>query len=109
MYPLLIQSAVQIANKLKKVTKPCVAVDYNLTMDGVNRADQALVCYPITWIVTTWIGLSDNTVKKYHVTIFHHLLDMKIYNIFVLEKKHFPKADNNDFRINLVQRTIEKF
>ena len=44
---------------------PDVVIDYNLTMGGIDRADQALVSYP-------------TTPKRYYVRIFYHLLDMAI-------------------------------
>ncbi|GIY54827.1 uncharacterized protein CDAR_465781 [Caerostris darwini] len=83
----------------KKVIKPAVVMDYNLTMGGVDRADQALVCYPTT----------RKRQKRYYITIFRHLLDMAIWNAFILRKKQLPNIDNYDFRIDLVERIIENF
>ncbi|GIY86503.1 uncharacterized protein CEXT_467541 [Caerostris extrusa] len=52
----------------KKIIKPAVVRDYNLTMGGVDRADQALVCYPTT----------RKRQKRYYITIFRHLWYMAI-------------------------------
>lgn len=52
----------------KKVIKPAVVIDYNWKIGGVDRADQALVCYLTT----------RKRQKRYYVTIFRHLLDMAI-------------------------------
>uniref|UniRef100_A0A0K0E1W0 PiggyBac transposable element-derived protein 4 n=1 Tax=Strongyloides stercoralis TaxID=6248 RepID=A0A0K0E1W0_STRER len=83
----------------KKVIKPAIVMNYNLTMGGVDKADQALVCYPTT----------RKRQKRYYVTIFRHLLDIAIWNAFILRKKQLPNIDNYDFRMNLVERIIEKF
>ena len=61
----------------KKVMKPAVVLDYNLAMGGVDRVDQALVCYPAT----------RKRQKKYYKKIFRHLLDIAIWNAFILQKK----------------------
>ncbi|GFT94363.1 uncharacterized protein NPIL_113721 [Nephila pilipes] len=47
--------------------------------------------------------------KRYYITIFRHLLDMAIWNAFILRKKKLPNIDNYDFRMNLVEPILEKF
>ena len=74
---------------------PDVVIDYNLTMGGIDRADQALVSYP-------------TTPKRYYVRIFYHLLDMAIWNAFILRKKQLLSTTPN-FHKQLVERIVEKF
>uniref|UniRef100_A0AAF5DKM1 PiggyBac transposable element-derived protein domain-containing protein n=2 Tax=Strongyloides stercoralis TaxID=6248 RepID=A0AAF5DKM1_STRER len=83
----------------KKVIKPAIVMNYNLTMGGVDKADQALLCYPTT----------RKRQERYYVTIFRHLLDIAIWNAFILRKKQLPNIDNYNFRMNLVKRISEKF
>lgn len=83
----------------KNVMKPAIVIDYNLKMGGVDRADQALVCYSTT----------RKRQKRYYLTIFRHLLDMAIWNAFTLQKKQLRNVDNYNFRMNLVERIFEKF
>lgn len=68
-------------------------------MGEEDRADQAFVCYSAT----------RKRQGKYNVVIFLYFLVMAVWNAFTLQKNDFTKADNHDFRRNLVQRIIEKF
>ena len=83
----------------KKVRKPAVVMDGNLKMGGVDRADQALVSYPTT----------RKRQKRYYVTVFRHLLDIAIWNAFILRKKQLPNIENYSFHMNLVECIVEKF
>ncbi|GFT45318.1 uncharacterized protein NPIL_24771 [Nephila pilipes] len=62
-----------------------------------------------------WVQLDTKNLQKrrrqkgYYITIFRHLLDMAIWNAFILRKKKLPNIDNYDFRMNLVERILEKF
>ena len=49
----------------KDVMKPQVVLDYNNTMGGVDRADQAMTFYPAM----------RKQQKKYYKKIFRHLLE----------------------------------
>ena len=75
------------------IVKPKVVVDYNDTMGGVDRLDQHLHDYPVT----------RKRGKKYYKKIFFHLLDISIYNAFVLYQKDGGKKHHLDFRLTLVE------
>ena len=61
----------------KDVLKPQLALDYNNTMGGVDRADQAMTFYPAM----------RKQQKKYYKKIFRHLLEQCLWNAFILLKK----------------------
>ena len=61
----------------KDVLKPQVVLDYNHTMGGVDRADQAMTFYPAM----------RKQQKKYYKKIFRHLLEQCLWNSFILLKK----------------------
>lgn len=59
------------------IKKPKLVLDYNDTMGGVDRMDQLLHDYPTT----------RKRGKKYYKGIFFHLLDISIWNAFILYQK----------------------
>uniref|UniRef100_A0A8C5P8P0 PiggyBac transposable element-derived protein domain-containing protein n=1 Tax=Leptobrachium leishanense TaxID=445787 RepID=A0A8C5P8P0_9ANUR len=61
----------------KDIMKPQVVVDYNSTMGGVDRADQAMTFYPAM----------RNQQKKYYKKTFRHLLEQCLWNAYILQKK----------------------
>lgn len=58
----------------KDVLKPQVIIDYNCTMGGVDRADQAMTFYPTM----------RKQQKKYYKKIFRHLLEQCLWNAYIL-------------------------
>lgn len=78
--------------------KPQVVMEYNNTMGGVDRLDQHLTNYPII----------KKRGKKYYKKIFFHLFDISLWNAFVLYQKHGGKYSNLNFRLDLVDRLIER-
>ena len=58
------------------VLKPQVVIDYNKTMGGVDRADQAMTFYPAV----------RKQQKKYYKKIFRHLLEQCLWNAYILHK-----------------------
>jgi hypothetical protein len=58
--------------------KPKVCIDYNDAMGGVDLSDQYLVAYSTT----------RKRLKKYCQKIFSHLLDLTVFNSFVIYRKH---------------------
>ncbi|XP_068115074.1 piggyBac transposable element-derived protein 4-like [Hyperolius riggenbachi] len=60
----------------KEIQKPQVVVDYNQTMGGVDRADQAVTFYPAV-----------RKQQKYYKKIFRHLLEQSLWNFYVLYKQ----------------------
>ena len=61
----------------KEVMKPQVLIDYNNTMRGVDRADQAMTFYPAM----------RKPQKKYYKKIIRHLLEQCLWNAYILLKK----------------------
>lgn len=92
-------------NKLNHRTgeqkKPNVVMSYNKNLGGVDLSDQVLQPYEVL----------RKTMKWYH-KVFFHLLDIAIYNAFVVhnslhsEKK--IKKNQLDFRLALVKELLEK-
>ncbi|CAI9533890.1 unnamed protein product [Staurois parvus] len=65
----------------KNIQKPQVVMDYNKTMGGVDRADQAMTFYPAM----------RKQQRKYYKKIFRHLLEQCLWNAYVLFHKHSEK------------------
>lgn len=84
-------------NEIKR--KPKVVMEYNNTMGGVDRMDQHLTSYPII----------KKRGKKYYKKIFFHLLDISVWNAFVLYQKNGGKYSHLNYRLDLVDRLIEKY
>ena len=62
----------------KDVLKPHVVIDYNHTMGGVDRADQAMTFYPAM----------RKQQNKYYKKIFRHLLEQCLWNAYILYKEN---------------------
>ncbi|XP_023228763.1 piggyBac transposable element-derived protein 4-like [Centruroides sculpturatus] len=80
-------------------SKPQVVLDYNHTMRGVDRLHQHLHDYSVM----------RKRGKKWYKKIFFHLVDICLYNAFVLYKKNGGEKDNLGFRMKLVERLIEEY
>ena len=79
------------------LVKPKAVIDYNKGMGGVDRMDQQLASFP----------LMRRYVKAYK-KIFFYLLDMTLYNSYVLYKKitrQFLKY--NEFRVLVAEQWLE--
>lgn len=63
---------VQTRQEVKK--KPSLVLDYNLSMGGVDVADQCLSYYKVT----------RNQQRKYYKKIFRYLLNQAVWNAFVI-------------------------
>ncbi|GBM28228.1 PiggyBac transposable element-derived protein 4 [Araneus ventricosus] len=83
-------------NEVRK--KPKVVMEYNNTMGGVDRMDQHLTNYPVT----------KKRGKKYYKKIFFHLLEVSLWNAFVLYQKHGGKYSHLNFRLDIIDRLIER-
>ena len=68
-------------------------------MGGVDRLDQHVHDYPTT----------RKRGKKYYKKMFHHILDLSIWNAFVLYKKNGGTKTNLEFRKCLAEDIIKKF
>lgn len=54
--------------------KPQVSIDYNDAMGGVDLSDQYMITY----------STARKRMKKYYQKIFRHLLDLCVFNSFVI-------------------------
>lgn len=88
-----------VNRKKEKVSKPAVVIDYNHTMGGVDKSDQMLSYYPAT----------RSRQKIYYKNIFRHLLDMAVFNAFVLHQKQGGKLSHLEFRLAVVEGLIQKY
>lgn len=82
----------------KKAIKPEAVVWYNSSMGGVDRSDQCLSYYPV----------ARNQQRKYYKKIFRFLLNQSVYNSYVLYKKNNGTLSHVSFRLQLIERLIEK-
>jgi hypothetical protein len=85
-------------NGIEKV-KPQVVVDYNNKMGGVDRVDQHLADYTIPR------KRGRDTTKK----IFFHILNLSLWNSYVLYLKLGERKSHLDFRMNVVKEIMEKY
>jgi hypothetical protein len=91
-----------VPNEKKNVPtmKPELVLDYNLTMGGVDRADQNLTYYESV----------RKRTKIYYKKIFRHLLDQCIFNAFTIHKWQNKKHKKLlDFRLALVEEILAKY
>ncbi|XP_067122000.1 piggyBac transposable element-derived protein 4-like [Centruroides vittatus] len=79
--------------------KPQVVVHYNKTMGGVDLLDQHLHDYTV----------ARKRGKKYYKKIFFQLLDISLYNAYVLYKKNGGQKPNMLFRLTLIERLITTY
>ncbi|GFT18823.1 piggyBac transposable element-derived protein 4 [Trichonephila clavipes] len=90
---------VQVQSHKNEIRKPKAVVEYNNTTGGVDRLDQHLTNYP----------LIKKRGKKYYKKIFFHLLDICLWNSFVLYKKNSGKDSHLQFRMDIVDCLIERY
>lgn len=81
----------------KTYKKPVAVLDYNHTMGGVDRMDASISNYGII-----------RKQKKYYKKIFRHLLDISVWNSFLLYKKNGGNHNNLNFRLKLIERITEE-
>ena len=67
-------------------------------MGGVDLSDAYLASYPS----------ARKRMKKYYKKQFRHILDMAIFNAFILYKKSGGKMSRLTFILSLVDRIVEK-
>ena len=79
--------------------KPIVCVEYNDAMGGVDLSDQYVISYSTT----------RKRLKKYYHKIFRHLLDIAVFNSYVIYKKHGGNNTHLQFRLQLIEKLIEKY
>ncbi|XP_067128002.1 piggyBac transposable element-derived protein 4-like [Centruroides vittatus] len=79
--------------------KPLVCVEYSRGMGGIDLADHCITTYSI----------ARTRLKKYYQKMFRHLLDITIFNSFVLYKKCGGTLSQLNFRLQLVDQLTEKY
>lgn len=80
--------------------KPLVAVEYSKEMGGVDLADQCVITY----------SMSRKRLKKYYIKMFRHLVDIAVFNAFIVHKNVVATAESQlNFRLNLVTAITEKY
>ncbi|XP_035217648.1 piggyBac transposable element-derived protein 4-like [Stegodyphus dumicola] len=90
---------VAVTRRKENKMKPKVVVDYNGTMGGVDRVDQRLSSYNVT----------KRRGKKYYKKIFLHLLDITLWNSYVLYTKSGGKRSHLQYRTKIIENIIEKY
>ena len=90
---------VDVTTRKGTIQKPKLVMDYNNTMGGVDRMDQHLSCYPTP----------RKRGKKYYKKIFFHLVDLAIWNSYVLYIKCGGKHTPLSFRTDLIKDIIGKY
>lgn len=79
--------------------KPVVVNDYNSTMGGVDRVDQHISDYPMT----------RKRGKVYYKKIFYHLIELALWNSYLLYKKNGGQYTPLQFRMNLIEIIFETY
>ncbi|XP_067130210.1 piggyBac transposable element-derived protein 4-like [Centruroides vittatus] len=79
--------------------KPLVCVEYSKGMGRIDLADHCITTYSI----------ARTRLKKYYQKMFRHLLDITIFNSFVLYKKCGGMLSQLNFRLQLVDQLTEKY
>ena len=90
---------VDVATRTGNIKKPKVVMDYNNTMGGVDRVDQHLATYPTT----------RKRGKKYYKKIFLHILDLAMWNAFILYTKLGGTQSSLSFRMNMIREIFQKY
>ncbi|KAG8224251.1 hypothetical protein J437_LFUL001630, partial [Ladona fulva] len=79
------------------VVKPNIVMDYNVQMNTVDRQDQQLVSFPIM-----------RRYAKGYRTVFFYMMDMLVYNMYVLYNKISGKRiEFDDFREDVAEKILE--
>jgi hypothetical protein len=68
-------------------------------MGGVDLSVQYLVAYSTT----------RKRLKKYYQKIFRHLLDLTVFNSFVIYMKHGGISTHLRFRMEIIQKLFQKY
>ena len=79
------------------VMKPKVVIDYNNSMNAVDKQDQQLSSFPIM-----------RRYAKGYKKMFFYMIDVAIFNSYALQKKITGKKQHfTEFRIQLAEKIIE--
>ena len=80
-------------------SKPKVCTEYNDAMGGVDLSDQYMVSY----------SSARKRMKKYYQKIFRHLLDLTVFNSYIIYRQQGGKFTHLQFRLHLIGKLIEKY
>ena len=84
----------------KVVEKPKVVIDYNLSMGGVDRADQNLSYYETV----------RKRMKVYYKKLFRHMIDQCLFNSSILQSKVTNKNIKLlDFQTAVIEEILRKY
>lgn len=90
---------VQVERRREATSIPQIVKDYNNTMGGVDRVDQSLASYPIM----------RKRGKKYYKKIFFHLLELAVWNTYILYKNAGNKKTPLNFRMELIELMVAHY
>ena len=80
----------------KEVSIPTIVQDYNNTMGGVDRVDQALSAYPII----------RKRGKKYYRKLFFNLVEITVWNSYLLFQSMGNTMKHLEFRMQLIELLV---
>lgn len=79
--------------------RPECVISYNDTMGGVDRVDQHISCY----------STPRKRGKKWYKKVFFNLIDISLWNAYVVYKKCGGTLSFLLYRIEIIQKTMEKY
>ncbi|XP_067121312.1 piggyBac transposable element-derived protein 4-like [Centruroides vittatus] len=87
------------SKRRKARMKPEAVLDYNKGMGGVDLADQRINTYAIR----------KKRLKKFYLKMFLHLIEITVFNSYVIYTKYGAKTRHLNFLLNLVSNLIQKY
>ncbi|XP_067121313.1 piggyBac transposable element-derived protein 4-like [Centruroides vittatus] len=87
------------SKRRKARMKPAAVLDYNKGMGGVDLADQCINTYAI----------KKKRLKKFYTKIFLHLVEITVFNSYVIYNKYGANTTHLNFILNLVTNLTEKY
>lgn len=79
--------------------KPEVCIYYSDAMGGADLSDQYMISYSV----------ARKRMKKYYQKIFRHLLNLCVFNSYVIHKKYGGNHKNLTFRMEVINSIIAKY
>lgn len=83
--------------KKECVKKSPIEQEYN-TIGGIYHVDEMIFSYPVM-----------SNRKWHYVKLFKHLLELFMFNAFILYKKHRGSLDHQAFRLDLIDNAVEEY
>ncbi|KAK6466760.1 piggyBac transposable element-derived protein 4-like, partial [Huso huso] len=82
----------------EKIKKPVCVVEYNKNICGVHTSDQMMKTYQVM-----------RNSRKWYIKFFFHLMDMCIFNAYVLYDKMEEQTTHYQFRLSLWNEILQKW